>query len=432
MNVSVRAGTPWQHILDIQIPADEVESRLDEVAREVQRRAVLPGFRRGKVPLHLVRQNFADSIEQRFFETTLPAVTSEAVRESKLNPVVPPLVRELRFQPGEPLSFEAVVDVKPELEARDWKKLPLTRRSRPIDAAAVAQVMDRLREESAVFVDVDRVAARGDLVLADSVRLDVNGRPMGHTRAKGIRLEIGAPGMLPELESGLIGARSGDARTIAVSYPEDHQAEELRGRTWSYQVRVRKIQDKKLRELDDTFARDVFKLSSVEELKERVRINLEAEEQSRTQRELDAAATDELVRRNALELPERLVAFMLDRVVREAAQGREVPDHLAAEMSGRYRPGVERSLRRELILDAIARQEQLSVSDEEIAAEIDRIAAADPRQAARVRARYADAERRRTLGETLTERKAMGLVIESAEVRDEVMSDEPMVVPAAR
>jgi trigger factor len=299
-----------------------------------------------------------------------------------------------------------------------------------VDDAAVDAVLARLREESAVFVDLDRPAVRGDVVLADTARLDANGRPLAHTRGKGVRLELGAPGMAPDLENGLLGATAGEVRTVAVAYPEEHPAKELAGRTWRYLVRVRKIQEKKLREPDDNFARDVFRLGSFEELRARVRENLEGEERVRVQREMEGAATEHLLQRNPVELPERLVAWMLDRVVAEATGGRELPEALASEMAGRYRPGVERSIRREIVLDAIARQETLDAGDEDVAAEIERMAAADPRQAARIRARYQDADRRRSLAETLRERKAMQLVLESADVREEVLRDDPMVVPA--
>jgi trigger factor len=430
MNVSVQSSAAWQHVVTVEIPAEDVERRLETIALEVQRRAVLPGFRKGKVPIHLVRQNFADAIEQRLFEEFLPQATSAAVREAKLEPAVPPLVRNLRFGPGQPLTFEALVDVRPEVAAKDYRGLPLVRRSRAVDDAAVQSVLDRLREESAVFADLERPAERGDVVLADTVRLDANGRPLVHTRGKGVRLELGAPGMSPDLENGLLGATAGDSRTVSVAYAEDHQSPDLAGRTWRYLVRVRKIQQKKLREPDDNFAQDVFKLGSYEELRARVRENLENEERVRVRREMEAAATEQLLQRNPVELPERLVAWMLDRVVAEATGGRKLPEALASEMAGRYRAGVERSIRREVVLDAIARQEKLEAGDDDVAADIERMAAEEPRQAARIRARYQDADRRRSLAETIRERKAMALVLESAEVREEVMRDEPMVVPA--
>lgn len=432
MNVSVRSTAGWQHTLEIEVPVEEVQSRLDEVARDIQRRASLPGFRRGRVPLDLVRQHFADAVEQQFLETYLPRVTGEAVDQARLNPVVPPLVRNLRFTPGQPLTFEAVVDVKPDIKVENYRGLPARRRTRPTEDADVDRVVADLRESSAVFTDLDRPAGRGDVVLFDSVRVDPNGRRLNSTRVKGRRVELGAEGVPPDLENGLLGAAEGQERTIEIRYPQDHPTPELAGTSARYAVRVRKIQEKKLRPLDDNFAKEVFQLESMEELRSRVRLNLEGEERVRVRRELEQAISEELLNRNPMELPERLVTWMLERVVGEATGGRPVDDDLRRSLEERYRPGVERSLKREILLEAVGRQEHLEVSDDEVAAEIERLAQADPRQGARVRARYQTAERRAALRESILERKALDWLIDAAEIVDEKAGETPLIVPAGR
>jgi len=431
VNLQVRSTGPWQHTLDIEVPSDEVERRLDDVARQIQRRASLPGFRKGKVPIDLVRQHFADTVEQEFLENFVPRVTGEAVDQARLNPVVPPLVRGLHFTPGQPLKFEALVDVRPEIEVRDYRGLPARKTVRPVDEAAVARVLEGVREESAVYADLQRPARRGDIVLLDSTRLDANGRRLPGTRLKGRRIPLGAPEVLPDLENALLGAEEGQERTFELHYPAEYPAPDLAGTTQRYVVNVRKIQEKKLRDLDDNLAREVFKLESLEELRSRIRLNLDGEERVRIQRELETAVILELIRRNPFELPERLVQWMLDRVIHEATEGRPVNETLHKELEQRYREGVERSLRRELLLAAVARQEKLEVADLEVGEEIDRMAQADPRQAARVRARYQAPDRRQALRESLLERKALDWLINAADIRNEA-AESPLVVPAAR
>jgi trigger factor len=433
MNVSVKATGTWQHTLEVEIPAEEVDRRLEEVARGIQRRAVLPGFRKGKVTLDLVRQHFAPQVEQEFLEAFLPRAASDAVAEAKLVPVVPPVVRGLRFQPGQPMRFEAVVDVRPEVEAANARGIPVRRTVRAVDDAAVEHVLHGLREDSAVFLDLDRAAERGDVVLFDSVRLDANGRRLPSTRMKSRRVQLGQEGLAPEIENALLGAAAGTERQVAMTYPADHPAPELAGKTVRYALSVRKIQEKKLRDLDDNLARDVFQLPTLEELRARIRHNLEAEERERQRREMEGALSEELVRRHPFDLPERLVEWMLERVIGEATEGRAVREDLRKELEQRYRPGVERSLRREILLGAIARREGLAVTDEEVAEEIARMAQADPRQAARVRARYQSAERREALRDALLERRAMAWVADAAQVTDETVSAAgPLVVPAGR
>ncbi len=430
VRLSTQSTGPWQHTLDIEVPAEEVESRLDEVARTIQRRAALPGFRKGHVPIHLVRQNFAETVEREFLEGYLPRVTGQALEEAKLDPVVPPQVRNLKLVPGQPMRFQAVVEVRPKVEAKNYKGIALTRRTKIVDEADVDQMIERLRSDAAVFVDLARPAARGDVVTVDSIRLDANGRRIPSTRAKALKLELGAPDMLPDLENGLLGAEVGQERTIEINYPADYATQELAGRAVRYLIRVRKTQEKKLRDPDDNFAREVFDLPSFDELRARVRRNLEGEEETRSRREVEEAVSDELIRRNVFDLPERLVEWTLDRMIHEAVGQRAVGEQTRHELEQRYRPAVERSLRREILLGAIAAQEQLAVSDDEIAAEIDRMVQADARQAARVRARYQSADRRRALGEAMLERKALDHVIGAAAVNQESVGGR--VVPATR
>jgi trigger factor len=432
MNLTVRSTGSWQHTLDIEIPVEEVERRQEEVARQLQRRASLPGFRKGRVPLEMVRQQYAETVEREFIEVFVPRFANEAIAEAKLLPVITPLVRNLSFGPGKPLRFEAVIEVRPEVEAKDYKGIRVQRSARPVEDTAVDAVLQQLREDSAVFADLARPAERGDVVLLDSVRVDANGRRMSGTRAKNRRIELGAPGVAPELDHGLLGAEAGQERTVEIQYPADYPAEELAGKAARYLVSVRKIQEKKLRDLDDNLAKEVFGLPSLEELRSRVRLNLEGEERVRVRRELDAAVSIEIIRRNPFDLPGGLMQRTLERVIEEAVQGRTVPEDLRKQLEERYRPGVEQSLKREVLLDAVARQEKLEVSDEEVAGEIQRMAQSDPRQAARVRARYQSAERREALRDSLLEHRALDWLIDAAEIEDMAADAPPLIVPASR
>jgi trigger factor len=432
MNVSSRPTGAWQQTLDIHVAVEEVEQRLDEVSRQVQRRASLPGFRRGRVPLEMVRQHFAEHVEQEFLETFVPRIANEAIDQARLEPVVTPLVRNLKFGPGQPLRFEVVVDVKPEVEAKDYRGLPARRTTRAVDDEAVEKVLEDLREQSAVFVDLDRPAQRGDVVLVDSVRLDANGRRLTSTRAKSRRILLGAPELVPDLENGLLGAVEGQERTIDIHYPADYGVADLAGKQARYVVKIKKIQAKKLRDLDDTFAREVFQLGSLDELRSRVRLNLEGEERVRMQREVEEAIAGELVRRNPVELPERWVEWMLDRVLADAVGRQEIPEALRRELEPRYRGGVEHSLKRSVLLEAVARQEKLEASEEEAAEEIARMVEAEPRQAARIRARYQSAERRAALRDSLRERKALEWLVHAAEIQEQAVGSAPLVVPAGR
>src|SRR5262245_7627463 len=419
MKHTVRDTGPWQRTLTIEVPADDVEARMAEVSRLFQRQVALPGFRKGHVPLERVRQDYAAEIEREFLERFLPEATHDALGQAGIRAVVPPSVQNLRFTPGQPLSFDAVVDVAPRVEVTSWKGVTLVRRSRPVGDADIDRVLARLREDAAVFVDVERAAGAGDVVLLDSQRLDANGRRLSGTRSKGARIQIGSAGLLPELEAGLAGAEEGQERTVTVAYPAEHRQQELAGQRVRYILNIKKIQEKRLRALDDAFARDLFGLETLGSLRDRVRRNLEGEDNARVRRELEAQAVEELIRRHPMELSPRLVTHMVERVVREQADGRELAEDLLRQLEEQYRPGVERSLKREVLLSSLATQESLAVSPEEVGEHIARLAEADPRNGARLRQHYASAERRQALAESLLEQRALDRVIAEAQVREE-------------
>lgn len=422
MTHTVRETGPSQYTLTVEVPTDRVEERMLQVARVFQRQVSMPGFRKGKVPLDQVRKEYAAEIEREFLDRFIPEVTHEALREASLVAVVPPSVPNLRFTPGEPLSFEVVVDTAPKVEVKDWKGFPLKRRIRPVEAAAVESMLGQLREESAVFEDVDRPAGDGDVVLLDSQRMDANGRRLAGTLSKGARILLGAPDLLPELQSGLLGSEAGQERTISVTYPADYRQAEVAGQTIRYVIKVKGIQQRRLRDLDDALAKEVFGLDTIAALRDRIKANLEGEDERRWRRDLEAQAIDELIKRHAVELSPRLVSYMLEQVVHEQTGGRSVSDDLRKQLEEHYRPGVERSLKREILLIAVAQQEKLEVSNEEIAQRILRLQESDPRNAARVRQHYASADRRRALAESLLEEKALHLVVEAAKLEDEILA----------
>lgn len=422
MTHTVRETGPSQYTLTVEVPTDRVEERMLQVARVFQRQVSMPGFRKGKVPLEQVRKEYAAEIEREFLDRFIPEVTHEALREASLVAVVPPSVPNLRFTPGEPLSFEVVVDTAPKVEVKDWKGFPLKRRIRPVEEAAVESMLGQLREESAVFEDVDRPAGDGDVVLLDSQRMDANGRRLAGTLSKGARILLGAPDLLPELQSGLMGSEAGQERTVSVTYPADYRQAEVAGQTIRYVIKVKGVQQRRLRDLDDALAKDVFGLDTIAALRERIKANLEGEDERRWRRDLEAQAIDELIKRHPVELSPRLVSYMLEQVVHEQTGGRSVSDDLRKQLEEHYRPGVERSLKREILLIAVAQQEKLEVSNEEVAQRILRLQESDPRNAARVRQHYASADRRRALAESLLEEKALHLVVEAAKLEDEILA----------
>ena len=421
MTHTVRESGPSQYTLTVEVPTERVESRMLDVARVFQRQVAIPGFRKGKVPLDTVRKEYAAEIEKEFLDRFIPEAVHEVLQEASLVAIVPPSVPNLRFTPGQPLSFELVVDTAPKVEVKDWKGYPLKRRIRKVEATQVESMLQQLREESAVFEDVSRPAGDGDVVLIDVQRLDANGQRLKGTLQKGARILLGAPELLPDLQKGLLGAEAGQERTVTVNYPADYRQTDMAGQAIGYVIKIRQVQFRRLRELDDAFAKEIFGLESLAQLRERIEQNLNMEDEQRWRRDLESQAIDEIVKRHPMELSPRLVSYMLENVVQEQTQGRQVSADLQKQLEEHYRPGVERSIRREILLIALAKQEGLEVTQDEITQQILRMQESDPRNASRVRQHYSSPERRASLAESILEGKALQKVVEAAKLEDEVL-----------
>jgi trigger factor len=419
MTHTIRETGQWQHTISVEVPTDEVSLRMQAVARRFQKQASMPGFRKGKVPMDKITREYAAEIEREALDDSVREAANAALAEAGLRAVIPPSVENPVYKPGQPLTFDLVVEVAPTAEVKDWKGLPLQRRANPVQDEAVDAMVTQLREESAVFEDVDRPAGAGDVVLLDSQRVDANGRRLSGTLSKGARILLGAPDLLPELEAGLQGAEKGQERTVTVNYPADFRQQELAGQSVRYLLNIKAVQVRRLRELDDAFARDLFGLESLAALRDRVRQNLEHEDSHRVRRDLEAQAIEALIARNPIELSPRLVSYMLEQVIHEQTGGREdLSDDLRKQLEEHYRPGVERSLKREVLLIGIARQESLQVSEEEVSQQVLRMAQSDPRRAAQVRRHYSSPERRQSLAESILEGKALGAVVDAAQTTD--------------
>ncbi|MEY4374039.1 MAG: hypothetical protein RL760_205 [Candidatus Eisenbacteria bacterium] len=433
MTHTVRESGPSQYTLTVEVPTERVESRMLEVARVFQRQVAIPGFRKGKVPLDTVRKEYAAEIEKEFLDRFIPEAVHETLKAAELVAIVPPSVPNLRFTPGQPLSFELVVDTAPKVEVKDWQGYALKRRIRPVEDAQIETMLTQLREESAVFEDVSRAAGDGDVLLIDVQRLDANGQRLKGTLQKGARILLGAPELMADLQKGLMGAEAGQERTITVNYPADYRQAEVAGQSITYIIKIRQVQFRRLRELDDAFAKDVFGFETLAQLRDRIRENLSREDEQRWRRDLESQAIDELVKRHAMELSPRLVSYMLEQVVHEQTQGRQVSADLQKQLEEHYRPGVERNIRREILLIALAKQESIEVTPEEVTQQILRMQESDPRNAARVRQHYASAERRQSLAESILEGKALQKVVEAAKLEDEILPPLPAEgAPAGR
>jgi trigger factor len=351
----------------IEVPPDELERAFQEVVEEFRGRVQLPGFRRGHVPRNVIELQFGHSMEHEVLERVVKRSYELAVRQQKLEPISYPTIEKIDFARGKPLSYEAQVDIKPKVTAKDYLGLDGDTKEVALTDEDVDKALEELRERAAEWTPVDREAGDQDAVLVDYVRLNAKGKPIRKTEQKDALVELGASGLLPEFRTNLLGARAGEHRTFVVSYPAEFGNEELRGRSATFSVDVQGVRERRIRPLDDEFAREIAGMRDLAELRARVRLNMEGEARVKAQREQEEALVDQIIARNPMELPESMVHEYLDEISqRLRGETRNWTPEEEERFRKEYRPLAERRIKRDLLLDSIARAESVTVTDEDV------------------------------------------------------------------
>jgi trigger factor len=395
--------------LAVEIDSTVVDEEIEKVARDYGKAARIPGFRPGKVPPKVVRQRFRDQILHDVAHGLIPRAVDEALRERGMEPVDTPDIKDVVLEEGQPLKFTAIFDTVPPIDPGDYATIRLTRASLNVDDAAVNQALEGLRERSARYEPVEgRGVEAGDSVLMDLVRTanadapaivltdaDAAAVPQPKTdRHDSVTVDVGATANPPGFDEQLLGLEPGTQKSFDIRYPDDYAVTELAGTTVKYDVAVKAIRKRIVPELDDEFAKDLGDFASLDALKARVREDLEHEGRHEAERELRAELMKQLATRVTFEVPKALLEREIDRRVEEFV--RRLMDQQIdpmktninwEEFRERQNEAAAESVRGALVLDEVARREQVAVAAEEVEAEIARYAERTGRTPAAVRAR---------------------------------------------
>jgi trigger factor len=391
--------------LVVEIDSTIVDAEIDKVSRDYSKAARIPGFRPGKVPAKVVRQKFRDQILHDVAHGLIPRAVDEALRERGVEPVDTPDIKDVVVEEGQPLKFTAIFDTVPPIDPGDYAAISLQRGAATVADAAVDEALAGLRERSARYEPVEgRGIEQGDSVLMDLVRT-ASGDHSGddpteyHHGPKSdnhqnVTVDIGGTANPPGFDEQLAGLTTGAEKTFEITYPADYTIKELAGTTVTYDVTVKAIRKRIVPDLDDEFAKDLGDFASLDALKARVREDLEHEAKHESDRELRSALMKQLATRVTFDVPQALLEREIDRRVEEFV--RRLIDQQVDPMKTninwedfreRQKEAAAEAVRGALVLDEVARREQVAVTHEEIEAEIGRYAERTGRTPAAVRAR---------------------------------------------
>jgi len=420
VKVAVEELEACKRRLAVEAPLDVVQKEWERAYGRVQKQARLPGFRKGHVPRSLVKLHFADDVRREVAEHLIPDVYRQALTEARIDPVNEPDLQEVKLEENAPLSFVAVVEVKPTIALTEYKGIDVQHAPPPISDDDVARTVEQMREQQAEFRSVERAAAEGDLIIVDYTLA-----PEAHdpTTANGYHFVVGSGSVMPEIDAAAVGMRAGEKKEIPLRFPDDHRMESLRGKGGTASLKVSEVKEKILPALDDDFAKSLGQFDTLEALRAEVRTQLEARREVEQRRELEDKLVEGALKRHEFTVPDAMVMRQIAHQVEHARerlrrQGVD-PDGVQwdyQKLIGELRPGAEQAVRRALLLEAIAAKEELTVADTDLEAEVDKIAKASQRPAPAVRRMMEKNGDLDSLRHGLRERKTLDFLIQHASI----------------
>ena len=421
MNVTVEELPGCKRALVVEVPPETIYPTVEEVYRKLGQRVSVPGFRRGKVPRDIIERRFKEEVREEVLQELIPSTYRQALEKSHLAPVGHPTVEEVSFQLGEPLRYKAVVEVKPELEVKEYKGVVVSRKRIEVTDEEVEKQLQALQEQAAEYLPMEGwPALREDRLIVDAQGL-IDGKPRKDLRVENFTLELGAGQFLPGVDERLVGVQKGEIREAPVTFPPDHLRKDLQGRKALFRFTVKEIKKKRTPPLDDTFAKTVGECATLQELKEKIRQELLKGREREEEQHLKWEVVEKIAAAHPFEIPESLVQVEMEAMLQEISRSVGTrPDRFQGDVSFRLRleESARRRVRHTLILEVIARQEGIEATSEEVEAEVQTLAAALNQKSENLRG-YLDREgRMETLKANLRERKTLNFLFTQAKILD--------------
>jgi len=417
-------------VLEIEVESGEIEQAMEKAYRNIARRVNIPGFRKGKAPRPLVEARIGGrkALLEEAVDEVLPDSYAKAVEETAVKPVDRPAVEIVQAEPGQPLVFKATVTVEPEPELGAYKGIEAEQSEAKVTADDVQHSLEMLRERFAKLESAEgRPVQDGDYTTIDFTGF-IDGVPFDGGEAKDFNLQIGSGAFIPGFEEQLIGAVPNEEKKIEVTFPADYHSQELAGKPAAFAVTVKEIKQKVLPELDDEFAKTASSFASLEELKADIENRLKQIAADNAKRKLENSIVSQVVDNATVAIPTVMIERRTDRMVEDLTndlqkqeatleQYLEYTKKTLDEIRQEFKPGVEREIRTDLVLAKVASLENLTATEAELDAEVERIAKTYSQDPLLVKQRFAEQGTLKMVEEGLVLRKAVDFLVANAVVK---------------
>ena len=429
MSVQVKNLEKNMAKLTIEVSAEELEKALQAAYMKEKSKISIPGFRKGKVPRMMVEKMYGPEI---FFEDAANMLITQeypkAVEESGADVVSRPEIDVTQIEKGKPFIFTAEVAVRPEVTLGEYKGVTVTKVSNTVTEEELNEEIDRERKSNARTITVeDRAIAEGDTAVIDFEGF-TDGVAFEGGKGENHSLVIGSHSFIPGFEEQLIGKNAGDEFDVNVTFPEEYHAQELAGKPAIFKVKVNEVKAEELPELDDEFAQDVSEFDTLAEYKESVEQKLVERKETEGRRAQENEAIDIIVETSQMEIPDVMIenqiqSMMEDFANRISQSGLSVEQYMqfsgttAEQMMEQMRPEALKRIQSTLVLEEIAKKENIEVSEEDVDAELEKMAGMYGMQADQLKEYMGESEKE-SMKMDIGIQKAIELIMEHAQIKE--------------
>lgn len=373
MKVVINELAQCKRGLEVEVPTEAVSEEMERVFREYSHRAKVPGFRKGKIPMDVVRRRFAGEVREEVVGNMVREYAFKALEEKKLEPIQAPVLEKVSYESGQPLTFKATFEVRPEIKLENYRGVAVKVAPQKVSDEMIESSVKGLAERAAKLEAVSgRPVQKGDYAIGTLACKFIKGRGKDLEEEQ-LFLEAGAENNHPDFNAAILGMNAGDSRSFETKYPDDYNAAVLRGCTVAYTVNVKEIKTKVIPPIDDDLAKELGNFQSLEDLRTKVREELERRAAEAEQAEAKNRILAELVKRHPMEVPESLIESQMDgrlqSIAREMASRGVDPTKAEInwkEEREKMRPASVDSVRAMLILEAIAAAEGIEVKEDDL------------------------------------------------------------------
>lgn len=413
LQVTLTEGDRWRRTLNVTVPAAVVEAEKGAITRQLASRLKVKGFRSGKVPAAVIAKRYGAHVEREALDQLIRDAYKQAVSSQELSPISEGEIEDVSFSPEEPLSFRVSFDVRPEIKLERLGGFKAQRPATRVPDDAVQQVLDRLRDQQAVWASVEEGhPGPGDRVVVELHRVDGDGE---ESEPKEYEFTLGEGNAIPDVEAAIQTLTPGSGDEFDIAFPEDFPDEERRGEAQRLRIRLLTRQVKELPGLTDDFARAVGDFEDLEALRAKVEEDLEKDAERQAEGAVRNQLLESLLAANPFDVPQSMVDGYLDSVIGDP-QGLD-PEKMT-ELKGRLQPEAEAAVKRMILIDRLTEQEGLKATEDDIDARVEEIAERAEESPSKVYANLQKSGRLASLEQDLTEEKLFEFLKSQSEISE--------------